>query len=604
MGKENLRYGKLQVKKIDENIASMIFQPVHVIVVSDGAYGASEETKAEYILQRQQESVAAAGILGYGTPSFWQYQDRQVCYGEKLIQEILTAIRETGADLVYAPSVFEMHPDHRALSMAAVEAVRRIGATVNIALYEVGIPLPPNRLLDISDLVARKATAMSCFISQNTKQRYNQHIASLNHYRTYTLSTDVTAAEAYILLSAEELANDPLKLYQSEHTRQKLLGLPLDSNDLPLVSVIIRSMDRPTLSDALDSVALQTYQNIEVVVVDAKGGSHRKLGEWCGRFPLRTIENGEPLDRSRAANIGLHSAKGNYLIFLDDDDLFYPEHITNLVTALQNHPGVRCVYSGVRVEHYVDQQLQEVTAFNEPYDQRRLWGRNFIPIHAMLFECSLVTRDHCGFDENLQVFEDWDFWIQVAQHSEILHIDNITAIYHNYGHSGLGLQQDETFLKESRSKVYDKWKMLLTGQQLEDLIEYREDLISSFRSQLANSEHLGSNLRNQLADSEHLISSLRSQLANSEHLLASLHSQLTQATIASTQREQSLQKTVHDIFHSTSWKITAPFRFLVRIIRGQHHAAWDGVRRRILPLLKAIYWQFPARWRKHALHIA
>jgi len=76
--------------------------PVHVIVVSDGAYGASEETKAEYILQRQQESVAAAGILGYGTPIFWQYQDRQVCYGEKLIEEILTAIRETGADLVYA----------------------------------------------------------------------------------------------------------------------------------------------------------------------------------------------------------------------------------------------------------------------------------------------------------------------------------------------------------------------------------------------------------------------------------------------------------------------------------------------------------------------
>lgn len=64
---------------------------VHVIVVSDGAYGASEETKAEYILQRQQESAAAAEVLGYGTPVFWQYQDRQVCYGEKLIQEIFIA---------------------------------------------------------------------------------------------------------------------------------------------------------------------------------------------------------------------------------------------------------------------------------------------------------------------------------------------------------------------------------------------------------------------------------------------------------------------------------------------------------------------------------
>ncbi|MBS0425222.1 MAG: glycosyltransferase [Proteobacteria bacterium] len=372
----------------------------------------------------------------------------------------------------------------------------------------------------------------------------------------------------------------------------------------PLVSVIIRSMDRPTLAEALNSVAAQTYPNIEVVIVNAKGENHRKLDEWCGRFPLRITGNTEPLDRSKAANAGLSSATGSYLIFLDDDDLFYSEHISNLVAALQNHPDIRCVYSGVRVEHYVDEQLQNVTAFNEPYDQRRLWGRNFIPIHAMLFEHSLVTEDHCGFDENLKVFEDWDFWIQLTQHSKILHIDNITAIYRNYGHSGLGLQHDETFLKVSRSKVYEKWKMLLTGEQLEDLIQYREDLISSLRSQLANSEHLISNLRN--------------QLANSEHLLASLHTQLTQATVASTQREQSLQKiisdlqktihdlqkTIHDILHSTSWKITAPLRFLVRIIRGQHHAAWDGLRRRIFPLLKAVYWRFPLQWRKHILNIA
>ncbi len=566
--------------------------PVRVIVVSDGAHGVSEENVTEYTRQRQNESIAAAHILGYGMPIFWQYKDRQVCYGEKLIQEILTAIHDAGADLVYVPSVFEMHPDHRALGMAAIEAIRRIDSNtaIKIALYEVGIPLPPNQLLDISDLVTRKAAAMACFISQNTRQHYDQHIASLNRYRTYTLPIDVRAAEAYILLSAEDLANDPLKLYQSEHTRQKLLGLPLDSSDLPLVSVIIRSMDRPTLSDALDSVALQTYPNIEVVVVDAKGGGHRETDHWCGRFPLRIFSTGQQLKRSLAANFGLDSARGEYCIFLDDDDLFYPEHITNLVTALQNHPSIRCAYSGVRVEHYVDGQLQNAAALNEPYDQRRLWGRNFIPIHALLFEHSLVTQDHCGFDENLKVFEDWDFWIQLSQHSEILHIDKITAIYRNHGHSGLGLKQDEAFIKESRSRVYDKWKTLLTGEQLEDLIQYREDLISS----------------------------LHSQLAANEHSLASLHSQLTQAAIASAQREQSLQKiisdlqkkihdsqeTVHDIFHSTSWKITAPLRFLSRIIRRQHSAAWDRLHRRIFPLLKTIYWRFPLRWRQHVLNIA
>ncbi|WP_292994988.1 rhamnan synthesis F family protein [Nitrosomonas sp.] len=561
--------------------------PVRVIIVSDGAHGVSDENITEYTRQRQNESIAAAHILGYGMPIFWQYQDRQVYYSEKLIQEILTAIRETGADLVYAPSVFEMHPDHRVMGMAVVEAVRRIGEAVRVALYEVGIPLRPNQLLDISDLVTRKTAAMECFVSQNARQRYDQHITALNRYRTYTLSTSVTAAEAYIVIPAEELSNDPLKLYQSEHTRQKALGLVLDSSDMPLVSIIIRSMDRPTLSDALDSIALQTYPNIEVVLVNAKGGDHREIGGWCGRFPIRITTNHESLNRSKAANIGLNAAQGNYLIFLDDDDLFYPEHIAALVASLQNHSNIQCAYSGVRVEYYVDQQLQTVTAFNEPYNQHRLWGRNFIPIHAMLFKQSLVTKDHCRFDENLKVFEDWDFWIQLTQHSEILHVDKITAIYRNYGHSGLGLKQDENFLRESRSKVYEKWKMLLTGEQLEDLIEYREDVIS--------------NLQARLADNEYLISTLQNRLQQ-DALASSQHNRLLQNTINDQHKTiNDLHKTINDLLHSTSWKITAPLRFIVRIIRSQHHEAWDGLRRRILPLLKSIYWRLPVRWRSKIL---
>lgn len=80
------------MRHIEQNV------PVRVIIVSDGAHGVSDENKTEYTRQRQNESITAAHILGYGMPIFWQYQDRQVCYSEKLIQEILIAIREAGAD--------------------------------------------------------------------------------------------------------------------------------------------------------------------------------------------------------------------------------------------------------------------------------------------------------------------------------------------------------------------------------------------------------------------------------------------------------------------------------------------------------------------------
>lgn len=584
---------------------------VHVIIVSDGAYGVSTEQATAYVSQRQQESIAAARILGYGIPVFWQYRDRQISYDEKLIQEILTAIRETEADLVYAPSVFEMHPDHRLLAMAVIEAVRRIASRIRIVLYEIGMPLRPNLLLDISNIMPRKIAAMECFASQNARQRYDLHIAALNRYRTYTLPAEVTAAEAYILLSAEEIANDPLKLYQSEHSRQRELGLPLTGTDLPLVSVIIRSMDRPTLSEALDSIALQTYPNIEVVIVNAKGAEHREVDLWCGRFPMRMIGKNEPLNRSHAANVGLHAAQGNYLSFLDDDDLFYPEHIATLITALQNHTSARCAYTGIKVEYYHNEHLEAVTEFNEPFDQRRLWGRNFIPIHAVLFEQSLVAKDQCGFDEDLDLFEDWDFWIQLAQHGEMVHTGKITAVYRNYGHSNLGFKQNESFIRKSRGKVFEKWKKILSGEQLDDLIEYREKTITDIRIQLASNEQLIASLQDRIQQ-DALAATQREQQFNL--IVADLNRTTVNLNGIIEDRNKTIKdqnkiiadrnKTIDDLLRSTSWRITAGLRFFSRLMHGQYSAAWGSLRRRILPHLKKIYWRLPVSWRRQAVNVA
>lgn len=544
--------------------------PVTVIIVSDGAYSLDTEKVTDYILQRQQESISAAHILGYGMPIFWQNPDRNIVYNEKFVQEILKTIQDNQADLIYAPSVFEMHPDHRTIGMAVIEAVRRIEETVQVALYEVGIPLRPNKLLDISDLTERKADAMACFTSQIAKQRYDLHIAALNRYRTYTLPASVIAAEAYILIDSEELTRDPLKLYQSEYSRQKTLGLTLDSQDIPLVSVIIRNINRPTLSDALDSVALQTYSNIEVVLVNAKGSEDTSIGEWCGRFPIRIIDSHEQLNRSRAANVGLEAAQGKYLIFLDDDDWLTPDHIENLVRSIESHPHIKVVYSSAIC---VDENNNRMSLrFGQTFDAIQLLIGNYIPIHTALFSKELLDMG-CAIDETLDVYEDWDFWIQASMLTDFLYVDNITAVYRINLHLGSAIHTDSKLTEVATLKIYRKWLPRLDYNQVSSLMnvirsnQAKNTQLQEKEAQLQEKEHEQKQQLQELIQYKQQIDELQELIKELERIVIERNHSIS-----------SQNDTIQEIINSTSWKITQPMRWLVLHYRTLH-SSYRKIRR-------------------------
>lgn len=167
--------------------------PVCVVILTDGALYADANV-------RQRESIAAAQLLGYGKPEFWGLPDGGLHYADELAQRLADKIAQCGADLVYAPSPLEYHPDHRQAQLLATEAVRRSTPELRLAFYEVGAPLRPNVLLDISTVMETKEAAMRCFVSQLEHQNYLGHIQALNFYRTYTLGADVKSAEAFWLV--------------------------------------------------------------------------------------------------------------------------------------------------------------------------------------------------------------------------------------------------------------------------------------------------------------------------------------------------------------------------------------------------------------------
>lgn len=519
--------------------------PVRVVIATDGALFSGSD-REQYSTRRKVECKEAATVLGYGEPVFWDLPDQSLAYSEYLVDRIISEIHD--ADLVYAPSVLEIHPDHRALGMAAAEAIRRRGGCIRLAQYEVGNPIRPNILLDITDLVEAKHSAIQCFQSQLDKQHYDQHIAGLNAYRSYTLPKSVLAAEAFLVVAADDLRNDPFQIYQSEHNRQQKLALPLDPDNLPLVTVIVRTMNRPELMEALDSIALQTYPNIEVLVIQAAGVSPA-LPATCGKYPLRTIGTGKALPRSKAANLGLSSAKGDCLIFLDEDDLFLPSHVARLVEVLVRSHESRAAYTGVVVEG----NGGIIDEYDEDFDPALMLIRNYLPIQAVLFRRSLLNT--CKFDESLDLYEDWDFWLQVCRETLLARAPGISAIYRaGLGHSALTRINSEQLRTDALRQIWRKWVSSTPHTTI-------EGLLSHFRDEHRNLSQANVTIR----DLRQMLDETRGELHAREAILGEQSNRLRDA-ISDADAYRSALESVH---HSLSWRLAAPLRFARRLFRSR-----------------------------------
>ncbi len=402
------------------------------------------------------------------------------------------------------------------------------------------------------------------------------------------------------MLQLDELKNDAPELRGSETQDQP--GLARAPEDLPLVSVIVRSMDRPVLQDALDSIALQTYANVEVVVVNAKGTNHRALGDACGRFPLRLVQSPGALARAAAANFGMESARGQYLIFLDDDDLFLPNHLEKLSHTLAEGTERAC-YTGVRL---VGGEGQTVLVLDEPWQMDRLRAANFLPIHAVLFERSLLDNG-CRFREDLECLEDWDFWLQIAALTPFKHVPEVSAVYRMaLGTSGLSAEADAERHIANRALIFEAWLPRFTSREWVRSFHWFENARSHFYQMALDRFHENQQLQIRLVAGNQALADLRIQ-TDAARARAEAHAEARAEAHALTMRTNmdhlnrqceeanalaahnagradALQKTVEELVSSTSWKATALLRFVSRIARGEHQQAMDGLRRRWVAL--------------------
>jgi LmbE family N-acetylglucosaminyl deacetylase len=152
----------------------------------------------EYVETRRDSALKAMGALGVGDYEFWGYGDREL---NPVFRELSERFRHTidnfNPAVIYAPSPYEAHPDHRTAFNLVWELKDKF--EISCIFYEVLMAVYPNMLVDITDEMKRKIEAIECYHTEVYYNDYVEKITGLNRFRTATLPKDVKYAEAFVL---------------------------------------------------------------------------------------------------------------------------------------------------------------------------------------------------------------------------------------------------------------------------------------------------------------------------------------------------------------------------------------------------------------------
>jgi glycosyltransferase involved in cell wall biosynthesis len=190
---------------------------------------------------------------------------------------------------------------------------------------------------------------------------------------------------------------------------------------MKLVSVIIPTRNRYNyLKLAIESVLLQTWKNIEIIIVDEASSDESVdyLNKLASNGTIILIRNDKPTGGGNARNLGIAKANGYYIAFLDDDDTWMPNKIELQISLFESSKDVSlvtCSYLNI----ILGQKTKIVNIFPVKNEQELLRGNNCGGASMYLTSRTNLEKSG-GFDKSLSSGQDWDLLIKMYQLGPIL----------------------------------------------------------------------------------------------------------------------------------------------------------------------------------------
>lgn len=224
------------------------------------------------------------------------------------------------------------------------------------------------------------------------------------------------------------------------------------------ISVIIPAYNAAcTILETVNSVQQQTFLDFEIIIIN-DGSTDNLLGQLSAindpRLKVFSYENGGlPVARNR----GIHHATGEYIAFLDADDLWTPDKLELQLAALQSHPKAGVAYSWTYFMDELGQSFhsgQNITATGNIYAD--LLVSNFLA-HGSNPLIRRVAVDSVGeFNSSLLSAEDWDYWLRLAAIWEFVLVPKAQIFYRQSSKS-----------MSSRVDVMERYQLEVIAQAFE-----------------------------------------------------------------------------------------------------------------------------------------
>ena len=204
----------------------------------------------------------------------------------------------------------------------------------------------------------------------------------------------------------------------------------------PLVSILMPTYNRPKyFYKALASALSQSYHNIQIVVVNDGGEDVSDIVNSFYDSRIVFINRKENRGKAYSLNEALNKTEGKYISYLDDDDIFYPNHIEMLVDALENRTDCLAAYSDLYkaycrvLQDGTRQVLSKVIEVSRDFDRFFMLYFNHILHVSMMHRRDLIEKTG-PYNEKLNVLIDWDMARRLSFFTDFHHVYAITGEYY------------------------------------------------------------------------------------------------------------------------------------------------------------------------------